>query len=74
MYGAALGDPSRFERSAQVYRLSGLVPRQYESTGRHRGGARISREGKVELRQAILELARRLTNSSGEDYSGPHVS
>lgn len=56
MYGAGIGDPSRFTRSAQVYRLSGLVPRLYESAGRRRGNARISREGKVELRQAILEL------------------
>jgi transposase len=33
-YGAAVGDPSRFRTAAQVYRLSGLVPRLYESAGR----------------------------------------
>lgn len=55
-YGAALGDPNRFTNAGQVYRLSGLVPRLYESAGRRRAGTRISREGKVELREAILEL------------------
>jgi transposase len=59
MYGAALGDPSRFATAAQVYRFSGLVPRLYESAGRRRGGG-ISREGKVELREAICELGKAL--------------
>lgn len=59
-YGAALGDPSRFTTAAQVYRMSGLVPRQYESAGRTRRGTPISREGKVELREAILELGKAL--------------
>jgi transposase len=60
MYGAGVGDPTRFRTSAQVYRLSGLVPRLYESAGRRRAGTRISREGKVELREAIIELGRAL--------------
>src|SRR6476646_5007615 len=60
MYGAALGAPSRFRTSAQVYRLSGLVPKLYESAGRRRAGTHISREGKVELREAIIELGRAL--------------
>lgn len=59
-YGAALGDPSRFATAAQVYRMSGLVPRLYESAGRSRRGTPISREGKVELREAILELGKAL--------------
>jgi transposase len=59
LYGAALGDPSRFRTAAQVYRFSGLVPRLYESAGRSHGGG-ISREGKVELREAICELGRAL--------------
>jgi transposase len=59
-YGAALGDPSRFTTSSQVYRMSGLVPRQYESAGRTRRGTPISREGKVELREAILDLGKAL--------------
>lgn len=63
MYGAAIGDPTRFRTSAQVYRLSGLVPKLYESAGRRRGGTRISREGKVELRAAIIELGRGLRQS-----------
>jgi len=55
-YGAALGDPTRFRTAAPVYRMAGLVPVQYESSGRRRTGTRISREGKAELREAILEL------------------
>jgi transposase len=55
-YGAALGDPSRFSHAGQVYRMAGLVPRLYESAGRRRAGTKISREGKVELREAILDL------------------
>jgi transposase len=60
MYGAGVGDPGRFSSAAQIYRLSGLVPRHYESAGRRRAGTRISREGKVELREAILELGKAL--------------
>jgi len=59
-YGGALGDPSRFRTSAQVYRMAGLVPRQYESAGKRRVRTTISREGKAELREAIIELGRAL--------------
>jgi transposase len=59
-YGGALGDPSRFRTAAQVYRMAGLVPRQYESAGRARNRTRISKEGKAELREAIIELGRAL--------------
>jgi transposase len=59
-YGAALGDPSRFPTAAQVYRMSGLVPRLYESAGKRRSHTSISREGKTELREAIIELGRAL--------------
>jgi transposase len=45
-YGAALGDPSRFRTSAQVYRMAGLVPRQYESAGKRRMRTTISREAR----------------------------
>lgn len=55
-YGAAIGDPHRFRSAAQVYRMSGLVPRMYESAGVHRQSAGISREGKAELREAIIDL------------------
>jgi len=61
-YGAALGDPGRFRTAAQVYRASGLVPKLYESGGRRRAGTHISREGSVDLRQAILELGIALRN------------
>jgi transposase len=59
-YGGAVGDPSRFRTAAQVYRMSGLVPRLYSSAGRTRPGTPISREGKVELREAIIELGKAL--------------
>lgn len=59
-YGGAVGDIGRFRNAAQVYRLSGLVPRLYESAGRRRTATHISREGKVELREAIIELGKAL--------------
>lgn len=55
-YGAGVGDPSRFHSAAQVYRMSGLVPRLYESAGRRRSHTAISREGSVLLREAIIDL------------------
>jgi transposase len=59
-YGGAIGDVSRFRNAGQVYRLSGLVPKLYESAGKTRTGTRISREGKVELREAIIDLGNAL--------------
>jgi transposase len=59
-YGAAIGDPFRFPNAAAAYRASGLVPAEYSSAGRRRGGQHISREGSVELRSAIIELGRGL--------------
>jgi transposase len=61
-YGAAIGDPDRFSNAAGAYRASGLVPAEYSSAGRSRGGQHISREGSVELRTAIIELGRGLAN------------
>lgn len=61
-YGAAIGDPDRFPNAAAAYRASGLVPAEYSSAGRSRGGQHISREGSVELRTAIIELGRGLAN------------
>lgn len=60
-YGAGIGDPSRFANAAGAYRAAGLVPTSYESAGRARPGQHISREGSVELRQAIIELGRGLS-------------
>ena len=54
-YSAALGDPARWPGPAQVYRAAGLSPMQYESAGRRRDG-RISREGSVALRRALIDL------------------
>jgi transposase len=59
-YGAAIGDPWRFPNAGAAYRASGLVPAEYSSAGRRRGGQHISREGSVELRSAIIELGRGL--------------
>lgn len=59
-YGAAIGDPNRFPNAGAAYRASGLVPAEYSSAGRSRGGQHISREGSVELRTAIIELGRGL--------------
>jgi transposase len=54
-YGGALGDPTRFNTSRQVYRTAGLNPIQYESAGKRRDTV-ISREGSVELRRALIDL------------------
>jgi hypothetical protein len=60
-YGAGIGDPHRFANAAAAYRAAGLVPALYESAGRRRAGQHISREGSVELRSAIIELGRGLS-------------
>ena len=54
-YGGAVGDPSRFDNSRQIYRTAGLNPIQYESAGKRRDSV-ISREGSVELRRALIDL------------------
>ena len=54
-YAAALGDPDRWPGPRQVYRAAGLSPMQYESAGKRRDG-RISREGSVTLRRALIDL------------------
>lgn len=54
-YAAALGDPRRWPSARQIYRAAGLSPMQYESAGRRRDGT-ISREGKVTLRRAVIDL------------------
>lgn len=65
-YGAGIGDPHRFPNAAAAYRAAGLVPTMYESAGRRRGGQHISREGSVELRSAIIELGRGLSQHDPE--------
>ena len=54
-YAAALGDPCRWPGPRQIYRASGLSPMQYESAGKRRDG-KISREGSVALRRALIDL------------------
>jgi transposase len=70
-YGAALGDPDRWPGSAQVYRAAGLSPMQYESAGKRRDG-RISREGSVALRRALIDLGVGLwlTEPAAKTYAG----
>lgn len=65
-YGAALGDPWRFSSAGSAWRYSGLVPVEYESAGRARPGMRISREGSVPLREAILEIGKGLSDHHPE--------
>jgi transposase len=67
-YGAGIGDPWRFPNASAAYRASGLVPAEYSSAGRTRGGQGISREGSVELRSAIIELGRGLAGHH-EDFA-----
>lgn len=67
-YGAAIGDPARFPNAGAAYRASGLVPAEYSSAGRRRGGQHISREGSVDLRSAIIELGRGLAGHD-EDFA-----
>jgi transposase len=54
-YAAALGPIGRWPRAAKIYRAAGLTPTQYESASKRRDG-RISREGSVSLRRALLDL------------------
>jgi transposase len=70
-YGGSVGDIGRFTTSAQVYRMSGLVPKLYESAGKRRAGLAISRTGKVELREAIIELGKglRMGDPNFADYA-----
>ncbi|MGH3368484.1 MAG: transposase, partial [Nocardioidaceae bacterium] len=43
-----------------------MVPTLYESAGRRRGGQHISREGSAQLRSAIIELGRGLSQHDPE--------
>jgi hypothetical protein len=68
-YGAGIADPWRFPNAGAAYRASGLVPTEYDSAGKHRRrGQRISREGSVLLREAIIELGKGLTGHD-EDFA-----
>lgn len=51
--------------------MSALVPKLYESAGKRRAGLAISRAGKVQLREAILELGKglRLGHPDFGDYA-----
>jgi len=68
-YGGAMGDPTRFSSPRQIYRSAGLNPIQYESAGKRRD-SRISREGSVELRRALINLGIGLwlSDPAAKDY------
>jgi hypothetical protein len=65
-YGAEIGDPWRFRNAESAYRFSGLVPSTYESARKSRPGQHISREGSAELREAIIELGKGLSQFDPE--------
>lgn len=69
-HGAGIGEPARLRNAAAAYRAAGLVPALYESAGRSRSGQHISREGSVELVQAIIEIGRGLAQHEADfrDY------
>lgn len=69
-YAAALGDPQRWPGPRQIYRASGLSPMQYESAHKRRDG-RISREGSVALRRALIDLGMGLwlNEPTAKDYA-----
>jgi transposase len=70
-YAGALGDPGRFPGPEQIYRSAGLNPGQYESAGKRRDG-KISREGSVELRRALIDLGLGLwlSDPGARQYAG----
>ncbi len=59
-YGAALGDPGRYPNATAAYRTAGLAPAEHSSAGKASGGQPISREGRRELRTAIVQLGKGL--------------
>lgn len=65
-YGAALGDPWRFASADTAWRYSGLVPVEHNSAGTKRPGMRISREGSIALREAIVEIGKGLSDHHPE--------
>lgn len=65
-YGAAIGDPHRYDSAAAAYRTSGLVPSEHQSADTSYEGQPISREGRVEARRAIVELGRGLADHDPE--------
>jgi transposase len=75
-YGSEIGDPWRFRSAEAAYRFSGLVPASYDSARKVRPGQHISREGSVELREAIIELGKGLSQFDPDfaDYKRRLVS
>lgn len=59
-YGAALGDPGRYPNATAAYRTAGLAPAAHSSAGSAAEGQPISREGRRQLRHAIIELGKGL--------------
>lgn len=75
-YGAALGDPARYPNATAAYRTAGLAPAEHSSAGTAADGQAISREGRRELRTAIVELGRGLARFDDDfaDYKASLVA
>lgn len=65
-YGSALGDPARYRNATAAYRTAGLAPASHASAGKTVDGQSISREGRRELRTAIIELGKGLAQHDGD--------
>lgn len=61
-----LGDCRRFSRSAQVVRLTGLDV-TVDSSDRHRGRGRLSRQGPETLRWALFEAGMAASHATSPD-------
>ena len=64
---AEIGDASRFKRSRQVIRASGLDPAVIESADNKRRG-RLAKQGSPHLRWALVEAAGHSSRASSPDH------
>jgi transposase len=65
---AEIGDATRFKRSRQLVRLSGLDPAVLESADNKRRG-RLSRQGSPHLRWALVEAANHSMRTTSPDHA-----
>lgn len=60
-----IGDLSRFSNAMQIFKLAGLVPVE-QSSGKHKGEAKISKRGRKLLRKHLWTLAKNVCTHSPE--------
>lgn len=60
-----VGDLSRFENAAQIFKLAGLVP-VHQASGKYAGQYKISKRGRKRLRKHLWTLAKNVTTHSPE--------